>query len=103
MLLVREVFQAKYGRGDDLVALLKEWFERTPAGRQAAAEGGSYRLLTDASGRFFTVVAEVTVADFAAWDRLYQGFLTDPTSGEWFARSVEVTEGGSREFYTIVP
>jgi hypothetical protein len=103
MLLVREVFQAKYGRGDELVALLKEWFERTPAGRQVVAEGGGYRLLTDASGSFFTVVAEMEVADFAAWERVLQGFLTDPASGEWFTRSIEVTESGRREFYSIVP
>ena len=103
MLLVREVFQAPYGQGDALVALLKEWFEQTPAGRQVVAEGGAYRLLTDASGRFFTVVAEVEVADFAAWERLYQGFLTDPVTEEWFTRSVAVTAGGRREFYTIVP
>ena len=102
MVLVREVFQAKYGRGDELVALLKEWFEQTPAGRQVVAAGGAYRLLTDASGPFFTVVAEVAVADFAAWERLAQAFLTDPASGAWFARSVEVTAGGRREFYRIV-
>ena len=51
MILVRDVFQAKYGRGGELVALFKEAGEKWPAEY-------AVRILTDASGPFFTVVTE---------------------------------------------
>ena len=55
MLLVRQVFQAKYGRGDELVALFQEFNARM---RDAGELSPQFRILTDASGPFFTVVTE---------------------------------------------
>ena len=69
MLVERTVFQAKYGRGDELVALFQEL-----NGRLRDEMGGEqtrrFRMLTDASGRFFTVVTELEVEDFATWERI---------------------------------
>ena len=58
MMIVRGVFQAKYGKGGDLVALFKEAREKWP---QQYAD----RILTDASGSFFTVVVETNVESLA--------------------------------------
>ncbi len=102
MLLVRQVFQAKYGRGDELVALFKETRERFQASGTAEADARSWRLLTDASGPFFTVVTEFEVESFAAWERMFQEMMAQPDMGEWFGRMVDVVESGSREFYNIV-
>ena len=52
MILVREVFQAKYGKGDELVAIFKE-------ARQQWLQGLATRVLADLSGSFFTVVVEI--------------------------------------------
>ena len=98
MILVRQVFQAKYGRGDELVALFQESRQRM----QAAGNGGAMRLMTDASGRFFTVVTEFEVESFAAWEQTFQRIMTMPDMGEWFGRMVPLVESGSREFYNIV-
>jgi hypothetical protein len=60
-LRARQVFQAKYGRGDALVALFQEINTRMQE------EGGNaphFRILTDATGPFFTVVTEIEVASF---------------------------------------
>ena len=46
MIVVRSVFQAKYGKGDELVQLIKESKEIWPSERK-------YRLMTDLSGPFF--------------------------------------------------
>jgi hypothetical protein len=59
MILVRDVFQAKYGQGGALVALFKEVREKWPESAQYA-----YRILTDASGPFFTIVTETEVAPY---------------------------------------
>ncbi len=103
MLLVRQVFQAKYGRGDDLVALFQEARDRLRTSRTGAqGDDRSWRLLTDASGPFFTVVTEVEVESLADWEGSFRESMSRPWMGEWFGRMMPLVESGSREFYTIV-
>ena len=96
MLLVRDVFQAKYGRGDELVALFKEMQQGWPT-----ASNHGLRILTDRSGPFFTVVTETQVESFAAWEQLVVEEFANPAFGDWFARMMPLVESGRREFYNI--
>jgi hypothetical protein len=97
MILVREVFQAKYGKGDDVVALCKEGNELL-----RKETGLSSRILTDMSGPFFTVVSETEVESLGQWEQaLAQGF-GDPAFEEWFARMVPLVDSGRRDFFTVV-
>ena len=97
MMLVRQVFQAKYGHGDELVELFKE-FHRTAD----IPNRDSARILTDASGPFFTVITEYQVESLAAWEENFKRLMAAPGMGEWFGRMTAVTESGSRDFYNIV-
>lgn len=97
MILVRQTFQAKYGRGDELVALFKELHQRAEFPHRDTA-----RILTDASGRFFTVITEYEAESFGAWEASFQQLMAHPEMGAWFGRMVDVTESGSRDFYNIV-
>ena len=99
MLLVRQQFQAKYGRGDELVALFRELNARM---RDAGELSPQFRILTDASGPFFTVVTETEVKNFAAWESGFREAMGQPWMEEWFSRMMPLVESGSREFYTIV-
>jgi hypothetical protein len=99
MLVARQVFHAKYGRGDELVALLKEMNARLAEG---GADSFHFRILTDASGTFFTVVTEVEVENFTAWENKFQRAMAQPWMGELFGRMVPLVESGSREFYRVV-
>jgi hypothetical protein len=65
-----------------------------------AAQYG-YRILTDASGPFFTVVPETEVASLAEWERLIAEVFSLPAFGDWFARMMPLVESGRREFYNI--
>ncbi len=94
MILVRDVFQAKYGKGDELVALFKEL-------RDKLEFGLAQRILTDVSGTFFTVVTETEVESLAEWERLSSEALSTAEFADWFARMVPLAESGGREFYTI--
>ena len=97
MILVRNVFQAKYGRGDELVQLIKE------AQPILAKYGmGRQRILTDLAGPFFTVVMEIEAEDLADYERSREAFA-DPEFGSWFERMTEFVESGSREFFTARP
>jgi hypothetical protein len=93
MIIVRDVFQAKYGKGGELVNLLKETSQDMP--------GGFQRILSDASGPFFTIVTEIEVANLAAWENLMKEVFADPKFGEWFERMVPLVESGRREFYNV--
>lgn len=62
MILVRNNFQAKYGKVGELVALFKEIRQQQPAMTVD-------RILTDASGPFFTVVTETMVESLADWEK----------------------------------
>ena len=94
MMIVRGVFQAKYGKGGDLVALFKEAREKWP-------EQYADRILTDASGSFFTVVVETNVESLAEWEQRSAEFFTLPEFADWFARMTPLVRSGSREFFNL--
>lgn len=98
-MLVRQVFQAKYGRGDELVARFPELNMRM---RDAGELSPQFRILTDASGPFFTVVTETEVENFAAWESGFREAMERPWMEEWFSRMMPLVESGSRDFYAIV-
>jgi hypothetical protein len=94
MLLVRNVFQAKYGKGDELVALFKEYLE-------TLRETINMRILTDASGQFFTVVTEEEVENFSDWEKNLSTIYSHPDFSAWFSRMEAVVVSGHREFFNI--
>ena len=99
MLVARQVFRAKYGRGDELVAHFQELNARM---REAGGIAPRFRILTDATGPFFTVVTEVEVESLADWEGSFRESMERPWMGEWFGRMVPLVESGSREFYRVV-
>jgi hypothetical protein len=94
MILMRDVFQAKYGKGGELVALFKQAREQWPAVYAP-------RILTDLSGSFFTVVTETEVENLAAVEQLMADVFALPDFGDWFARMEPLVESGRREFYNV--
>jgi hypothetical protein len=95
MIVVRDVFQAKYGKGDELVALFKEAKAEWPPEYAT-------RILTDASGPFFTVVVETELENLAAWEQSMVEVMAIPDFGDWFARMQPLVETGRRDFYNLV-
>ena len=96
MIIVRDVFQAKYGKGSDLAALFKEAKEKWSTQYQYAP-----RVLTDASGPFFTVVTETEFENLAAFEQKSGEIFSTPEFGDWFGRMTQLVESGRREFYNI--
>lgn len=94
MLVVRNVFRAKYGMGD---ALVQHIFDGLPL----MGGGENLRVLTDASGTFFTVVAEFTFENFAAYQESEKAEFARPDFGEWFEKMVPLVDSGYREFFTV--
>lgn len=100
MLTERMTFQAKYGHGDELVALFKEFFAT-----QTADSGilGA-RIYTDATGPMFTVVVESDFADMsaqAAFEAKSREMYGQADFQEWFGRMMQVTERGERQLLNM--
>lgn len=96
MITERLTFQAKYGQGDTLVALMKE----VPGGLTEGVAG--QRVYTDFTGTMFTVAVEIDYADLDAYarsTRQQESEYADPTFGEWFGRMTAVTERGERQLW----
>lgn len=95
MIVVGGVFQVKYGKGDELVSLFKESNRIWP-------NEPSYRLMTDLSGPFFTVVTEGVFESLSAWEADIQKCFGDERFTGWFERMVPLVESGSRKFFDLV-
>ena len=97
MILLRDIFHAKYGKGNELLALFKEAEERWPDSGFAEA-----RTLTDLSGPFFTIVRESQRKSLADLESRMGKTFALPGFEAWFARMTELVDSGSREYFTIV-
>ncbi len=100
LLTERLTFRARYGHGDELVALFKEWYAKM--GQQAGMSGA--RVYTDATGPMFTVVLESDFADFAGYAAFFAqdaAMYSDPDFQRWFERMQAITETGDRQLFNM--
>ena len=98
MIVVRFVFQAKWGKADEVVDEFKKNAEMM---RKALGSNVRVRLLTDLSGPFHTVVQELEVESLAAWEKLRIAMFNNPEFQERQASSENPFEHGRTEFYTL--
>jgi hypothetical protein len=99
MILVRDIFQAKFGKVDELVALMKEMVEGAPEGTPEAFRNA--RLLTDVSGPFFTAVIETEFESVGEWEAAWTKLMSMQGPADANDRMNELVRSGRREFYRI--
>lgn len=97
MILVRDVFQLKFGKTKEAVEVWRE-------GRSLAESSGagSIRLLTDLVGPYYTLVLERTYDSLAVFEQASQEFRSDEAWKTWYARFLPLLEGGHREIFNVV-
>jgi quinol monooxygenase YgiN len=98
MIVVRFVFQAKWGKADEVVDEFKKNAELM---REALGSNVRVRLLTDLSGPFHTVVQELEVESLAEWERLRAAMFNNPELQDLQADLENPFEAGRTEFYTL--
>jgi hypothetical protein len=98
MIVVRDVFQLKFGKAREAQALWQE-------GRQFMQHGDKVkdvRILTDlAGGPYYTLVMETSYDSLAA----FEGEMRDTLNDEWrawYQRFVPLVESGRREIFNVV-
>ena len=98
MVVVRNVFQLKFGKAREAVALAKE---NVAMSSKIGLGPGRMRLLTDVVGRFYTLVLEITFNNMA--DLEGQGQVMNSEEWRrWYENFVPLVESGYREVYQVV-
>lgn len=97
MIVVREVFQLHYGKYREAIALFKEMRDLSPS----MGSNGT-RFLTDAVGRYYTLIMESEYESLSAFERSMAEETAAEGMSELNARFVPLVMEGRREIYRIV-
>ena len=102
MIIVRTVFQGSYGKGGELAAL-----QAASTKRFIAEMGGDrhWKLMTDLSGPFDTVVLEVEMESLAEWEGIRSRLFASEAFREAMATTMgaarAMTVSGRTEYWTV--
>src|SRR5262250_551992 len=100
MIVIRNVFQLKFGKAREAVALMKE--NLAIQKRALAGAEFSTRVLTDVTGPFYTVVLELTVPNLATFESYAPRLFGDSDWQANYQKMSALVESGYREVFNIV-
>jgi hypothetical protein len=98
MIVVRNVFELKFGKAREALAVMKEGL----AIQKRLAPDASARLLTDLTGRHYTLVLELTVSSLGALEATTPRIFGDQEFQTNYQKMMPLVESGHREIFTIV-
>lgn len=97
MIVVRNVFQLKFGA---MKQALDMWKEGEPILRTSGQQQS--RLLTDITGEYYSLVLELTFNNLAEFERGHTATAQSESWKSWYRRFSELVVSGRREIFTIV-
>ena|ERR1041385_4255978 len=97
MLVVRNVFQLKFGKAKEGVALMKEAI----AIQKRIGVDVSQRILTDLTGPFYTMVLELTVPNLSALEQMMPRVMGDKDFQANYQKMAQIVDRGYREIFTV--
>ena len=100
MIVIRNVFQLKFGKAREAVALMKE--SRAIEKRVMSGLEYSSRVLTDVTGPFYTLVLEITVPNLATFESHAPRLFGDKEWQAHYQKMAPLMESGHREIFSIV-
>ena len=100
MIVIRNVFQLKFGKAREAVALMKEGIAIQK--RALAGVDFSTRVLTDVTGPFYTLVLELTAPNLATFETYAPRLFGDKDWQANYQKVAPLVESGHREVFTIV-
>jgi hypothetical protein len=100
MIVIRNVFQLKFGKAKEAVALMKQGLDI----QKKAMTGVEFstRILTDVTGPFYTLVLELTVPNFGTFEASAPRLFGDKDFQANYQKMAALVESGHREVFTIV-
>ena len=100
MMVIRNVFQLKFGKAREAVALFKEGIAIQK--RVGAGLDFSTRLLTDVTGPFYTLVLELTVPNLSTFESYAPRLFGDKDWQANYQKMTPLVESGYREVFSVV-
>jgi hypothetical protein len=97
MIVVRNVFQLKFGTAKEAKALIKEGVEIV---KKVGVNNN--RACLDVTGPFYTLAFENTFENLGAFEDAQAKLRKDAAWQKWYASFSELLESGHREIYTVV-
>lgn len=97
MILVRDVFQLKFGKARDAKELWKEGIKINNEMSKIP-----YRVLTDLTGKAYTFVFESEFESLTDYENATKSIMSTQEWKNWYARFVPLVESSYREIFTIV-
>jgi hypothetical protein len=98
MIQIRDIFQVKFGSIDQAIDLFTNPVLPAPA---IIIPGHQFEVLTDITGKMYTLVNEYIAQDFGAYETLRSQMFSTPGFDKWFKQFQLFVEGGRREYYNI--
>jgi hypothetical protein len=97
MILIRDIFQLKFGKAKDALTLWRE-------GAQLMKKAGHTpdRVLTDLVGNFYTLVVETTTNSLSEFEATRKEAFKDDTLEKWYQKFIPLVESGRREIFNII-
>ncbi|HBC45958.1 MAG TPA: hypothetical protein DCZ43_02820 [candidate division Zixibacteria bacterium] len=98
MIVVRDIFQLKFGKAKEAMDSLK----RMIANIVSLRGYGPDRVLTDLTGQYYTLIMETTYNDLADYD---QAMHNTTSSDDWkkeYHLFADLVESGRREIFNVV-
>lgn len=100
MIVIRNVFQLKFGKAREATALMKEGLAIQK--RVVTGVDFSTRMLTDITGPFYTLVLELTLSNMASFESYAPRLFGDKDWQASYQKFAPLVESGHREIFTIV-
>ena len=98
MIVIRNSFQLKFGKAREATALLKEGV----AIQKKAGAAYDFRILTDMTGPFYTLVLEITTTSMGEFEAQAPGVMSDPAWQANYQKFSALVESGHREIFRVV-
>lgn len=96
MIVVRDIFQVKFGRMKEAIAFWKEMQKASPQPPETLP-----RVLTDFTGPYYTLVLEGTFKDLADYERYLHREMTGDAGELYHKKFVPLVDSGRREIFTV--
>jgi hypothetical protein len=97
MYIERNVFQLKFGTSREAIALWKEYLQRV----QNEDNQIHVRLLTDVSGRGYSLVLEQSFPTFADAEPAKCGLVNRSDWKEFYSKFIPLCESSERTYYKM--
>jgi hypothetical protein len=97
MIIVRDVFQLRFGAAREALAICKEGLEQS----NALGSGAPMRFMTDLVGDYYTLVMESTFESLAQYEEMMEKIFALEAWRAWYQKLLPLLVSGRREIFRL--